>query len=99
MMLTSISLTGTMAQTATERIFAEKIDSLNEFFYVKEKENKSKDCETISRSLIELYEEYSDKLSEGCSYFKFARYYNLACIQARQGNKDEAATSPLSTLK
>lgn len=99
LLLGFMSFTGATAQTEIERRFTEKVDSLNELFYLKSKEDRFKDCEKISRNIIELYEEYSDKVSEGYSYFKYASYYNLACIQAKQGKKDEATASPLSTLK
>lgn len=99
LLLGFMSFTGATAQTEIERRFTEKVDSLNELFYLKSKEDRFKECETISRNIIELYEEYSDKVSEGYSYFKYASYYNLACIQAKQGKKDEATASLIEALK
>lgn len=82
-----ISFTGLLAQTAEERKFTETVDSLNKQLSIQHDARNYQACETLTRSIIELYQTHADQLSEGYSYFKYAGYYNLACVQAKLGKK------------
>lgn len=94
-----ISFTGLLAQTAEERKFTETVDSLNKQLSNQHDARNYQACETLTRSIIELYQTHADQLSEGYSYFKYAGYYNLACVQAKLGKKKEAVASLMEALE
>lgn len=94
-----ISFTGLLAQTAEERKFTETVDSLNKQLSIQHDARNYQACETLTRSIIELYQTHADQLSEGYSYFKYAGYYNLACVQAKLGKKKEAVASLMEALE
>lgn len=64
-----ISFTGLLAQTAKERKFTETVDSLNKQLSIQHDARNYQACETLTRSIIELYQTHADQLSEGYSYF------------------------------
>ena len=61
-------------------------------------ENDYKAAEDICQEMISLYDAQASQISEAYSYFKYAGYYNMACMQAKQGKKQEAASSLAKAL-
>lgn len=86
------------AQNAAERRFLASIDSLDVLMRTEYGENDYQAAEDICQEMISLYDARASQISEAYSYFKYAGYYNMACMQVKQGKKQEAASSLAKAL-
>lgn len=81
------------AQTDTERKCLLAFDSLNTQLSAKYQAQDYPGAEALCREIIRFYDAHAAELSEGFVYFKNSSYYNMACLQAKQGKKQEAVAS------
>lgn len=81
------------AQTDAERRFLASTDSLLTHMMTAYNEKNYPDAEVLCREIISLYDAHADQLAEGYAYFKYSSFYNMACMQVRQGKKQEATAS------
>ena len=81
------------AQNVAERKFLASIDSLDVLMRAKFGENNFQAAEDLCQEMIGLYDTQASQLSEAYAYFKYAGYYNMACMQVKQGKKQEAASN------
>ena len=96
--LVLIGGTSLSAQTDAERKFLASADSLNTQFLAAYNEKNYPAAEALCREIINFYDIHATQLSEGYAYFKYSGYYNMACVQAKQGKKQEAVTSLVKVL-
>ena len=73
------------AQNVAERKFLASIDSLDVLMRAKFGENNFQAAEDLCQEMIGLYDTQASQLSEAYAYFKYAGYYNMACMQVKQG--------------
>lgn len=86
------------AQNAAERKFMASIDSLNTLMHTELGKNTYQNAKEFCREMINLYDLQSLQLSEVYAYFKYSGYYNMACLQAKQGKNEEAAANLVKVL-
>lgn len=86
------------AQTDAERKFMAVVDSLNAQLLDAYTGKDYPAAEAICRKIIDFYDAHAAQLAEGYAYFKYSSYYNMACVQAKQGKKQEAASNLLKAL-
>lgn len=87
------------AQNVAERKFLASIDSLDVIMRAKFGENNFQAAEDLCQEMISLYDVQASQLSEAYAYFKYAGYYNMACMQVKQGKKQEAASNLAKALE
>lgn len=87
------------AQNVAERKFLASIDSLDVLMRAKFGENNFQAAEDLCQEMIGLYDTQASQLSEAYAYFKYAGYYNMACMQVKQGKKQEAASNLAKALE
>ena len=87
------------AQNVAERKFLASIDSLDVLMRAKFGENNFQAAEDLCQEMIGLYDAQASQLSEAYAYFKYAGYYNMACMQVKQGKKQEAASNLAKALE
>lgn len=85
-------------QNAEERKFLTSVDSLNVLLQTELEGKDYRAAEELCRKIIHLYDVQASQLSEAYAYFKYSGYYNMACVQARQGKKEEAANSLVEVI-
>lgn len=86
------------AQTDRERRFMNTADSLNRQYLAEYRAGNYGAAENICCEIIGLYDRYAAELSDGFVYFKYSSCYNLACVQAKQGKRKEAALNLAKVL-
>lgn len=86
------------AQNAEELKFLASVDSLNVLLQAELEGKDYRAAEELCRKIIHLYDVQASQLSEAYAYFKYSGYYNMACVQARQGKKEEAANSLVEVI-
>ncbi len=98
-LLLSLACSTTLsAQTDAERKFLASADSLNTQLINAYTENDYPATEALCQKIIDFYDAHATQLTESYAYFKYSSYYNMACVQARQGKKQEAANNLLKAL-
>ena len=98
MLLSLVCFTSLSAQTDAERKFMAVVDSLNAQLLDAYTGKDYPAAEAICRKIIDFYDAHAAQLAEGYAYFKYSSYYNMACVQAKQGKKQEAASNLLKAL-
>ena len=98
LLLSLVCFTSLSAQTDAERKFMAVVDSLNAQLLDAYTGKDYPAAEAICRKIIDFYDAHAAQLAEGYAYFKYSSYYNMACVQAKQGKKQEAASNLLKAL-
>lgn len=98
LLLSLVCFTSLSAQTDAERKFMAVVDSLNAQLLDAYTGKDYPAAEAICRKIIDFYDTHAAQLAEGYAYFKYSSYYNMACVQAKQGKKQEAASNLLKAL-
>lgn len=98
LLLSLVYFTSLSAQTDAERKFMAVVDSLNAQLLNAYTGKDYPAAEAICRKIIDFYDAHAAQLAEGYAYFKYSSYYNMACVQAKQGKKQEAASNLLKAL-
>lgn len=98
LLLSLVCFTSLSAQTDAERKFMAAVDSLNAQLLDAYTGKDYPAAEAICRKIIDFYDAHAAQLAEGYAYFKYSSYYNMACVQAKQGKKQEAASNLLKAL-
>lgn len=98
LLLSLICFTSLSAQTDAERKFMAVVDSLNAQLLDAYTGKDYPAAEAICRKIIDFYDAHAAQLAEGYAYFKYSSYYNMACVQTKQGKKQEAASNLLKAL-
>lgn len=98
LLLSLVCFTSLSAQTDAERKFMAVVDSLNAQLLDAYTGKDYPAAEAICRKIIDFYDAHAAELAEGYAYFKYSSYYNMACVQAKQGKKQEAASNLLKAL-
>lgn len=98
LLLSLVYFTSLSAQTDAERKFMAAVDSLNAQLLNAYTGKDYPAAEAICRKIIDFYDAHAAQLAEGYAYFKYSSYYNMACVQAKQGKKQEAASNLLKAL-
>lgn len=98
LLLSLVCFTSLSAQTDAERKFMAVVDSLNAQLFNAYTGKDYPAAEAICWKIIDFYNAHAAQLAEGYAYFKYSSYYNMACVQAKQGKKQEAASNLLKAL-
>lgn len=98
LLLSLVCFTSLSAQTDAERKFMAVVDSLNAQLFNAYTRKDYPAAEAICWKIIDFYNAHAAQLAEGYAYFKYSSYYNMACVQAKQGKKQEAASNLLKAL-
>lgn len=98
LLLSLVCFTSLSAQTDAERKFMAVVDSLNAQLLDAYTGKDYPAAEAICRKIIDFYDAHAAELAEGYAYFKYSSYYNMACVQAKQGKKQGAASNLLKAL-
>lgn len=98
LLLSLVCFTSLSAQTDAERKFMAAVDSLNAQLLDAYTGKDYPAAEAICRKIIDFYDAHAAELAEGYAYFKYSSYYNMACVQAKQGKKQGAASNLLKAL-
>lgn len=98
LLVASFNPIGMSAQTEAERRFVEMADSLGEILAEHYSAQDYQGVESVCREVVALYEDYAPRLAEEYATYKYLMYYNMACMQAQQGKRDEAVASLLEAL-
>lgn len=98
LLLSLVCFTSLSAQTDAERKFMAVVDSLNAQLLNAYTGKDYPAAEAICRKIIDFYDAHAAELAEGYAYFKYSSYYNMACVQAKQGKKQGAASNLLKAL-
>ncbi len=89
---------GMSAQTEAETKFMEMADSLGEVIAEHYVAQDYPAVEAACRELVKAYEADSTRLSANYAHYKYLACYNMACMQALQGKREEAIASLIETL-
>lgn len=98
LLLSLVCFTSLSAQTDAERKFMAVVNSLNAQLFNAYTGKDYPAAEAICWKIIDFYNAHAAQLAEGYAYFKYSSYYNMACVQAKQGKKQEAASNLLKAL-
>lgn len=90
--------TNIKAQSAADKKFMVSIDSLNTLMHTELNKHNYQSAEEFCREMINLYDLQASQLSEVYAYFKYLGYYNMACLQAKQGKNKEAVANLVKVL-